>query len=312
MTDNVKQTSFKTLANRQISRLANPFMRLLRRPIVEKFRLSTRIAFRRTPLVETHFFENFPSRALEREVRVTVLLPPGYFESKNTTFPLLFFNDGQDMEEVGMADILENLYQQQKIRPLIVVALHADRDRMQEYGTAHQPDYRHRGARAALHTQFVTQELIPTLRQRYRCTPADWAYAGFSLGGLSAFDVAWHHPALFSKIGVFSGSFWWRSEPSRDADPDAHRIVIDMLATDFKRNNLQFWLQTGTNDETDDRNGNGVIDSIDDTLDVIKGLKKLGYQEGKDIRYVEVEGGEHNLPTWRTVLPDFLQWGFGN
>ncbi len=286
-------------------------MRLLRRPVLEKFRLAARITARGRHSVETHFFENFPARALERDMRITVFLPPDYFEQKNTTFPLLFFNDGQDMEEVGMADMLENLYQQKKIRQIIVIAIHADRDRMQEYGTAHQLDYKNRGAKAGLHAQFITQELIPNLRKRYRCTQAGWVYAGFSLGGLSAFDVAWHHPQFFSSIGVFSGSFWWRSEPSRDSDPDAHRIMIDMLTTDFKRKGMKFWFQTGTLDELDDRNGNGIIDSIDDTLDVIKGLKKLGYQEGEDIRYVEVINGEHNVPTWSKAMPDFLQWAFG-
>lgn len=286
-------------------------MRLLRRPTLQKFRLSTRIAFRATSSTEVQFLENFPSRFLQRDLRITVFLPPDYFEQINSHFPLLFFNDGQDMEEVKMADILEDLYQQQKIQAVIVVAIHADRDRMHEYGTAQQPDYKNRGNKAGLHSQFVVQELIPNLCKRYRCTDGGWAYAGFSLGGLSAFDVAWHHPEFFQKIGVFSGSFWWRSQPSRDSDPDAHRIVIDMLAHDRKRHGMQFWLQTGTLDEADDRNGNGIIDSIDDTLDVIKGLQKLGYQAEADIRYVEVTGGEHNLSTWRQVLPDFLQWAFG-
>jgi enterochelin esterase-like enzyme len=74
---------------------------------------------------------------------------------------------------------------------------------------------------------------------------------------------------------------------------------------------MKFWFQTGTLDEADDRNGNGIIDSIDDTRDVIKALKNMGYQEGDDIKYVEVIGGEHNLPTWGRILPDFLQWAFG-
>jgi enterochelin esterase-like enzyme len=71
---------------------------------------------------------------------------------------------------------------------------------------------------------------------------------------------------------------------------------------------LKFWFQTGTNDETDDRNKNGIIDSIDDTTDLIKLLKGKGYA---DIVYREVEGGEHNPKTWGEVLPDFLIWAFG-
>lgn len=286
-------------------------MRFLQRPITQKFRLSTRIAFKTSKRLEQHFFENFPSSFLERDICITVFLPPNYFEQANTKFPVLFFNDGQDMEAVGMAEILENLYLRQRIQSVLVVAVHANQDRMQEYGIAGQPDYKNRGAKASAYTQFILEELIPALRKRYRCTEQGWAYAGFSLGGLSAFDLAWQHPVLFQKIGVFSGSFWWRSQPVQKHDPDAHRILVDLLQKDNKRVGMKFWFQTGTRDETDDRNGNGIIDSIDDTLDVIKALKNMGYHEGDDIKYVEVIGGEHNLPTWSRVLPDFLQWAFG-
>ncbi|MFN7118709.1 MAG: alpha/beta hydrolase [Saprospiraceae bacterium] len=285
-------------------------MRFFRRPDVQKFRLATRINLRTTQLTEVQVLDNFPSRFLQREVRVSIFLPPYYFEQSDTVYPVLLFNDGQDMEAVRMADILDELYEHQRITRVIVAAVHANFDRIHEYGTAHQPDYKHRGAKAGAYTQFILQELTPALRRRYRCTAKDWVYAGFSLGGLSAFDIAWHHPELFHKIGVFSGSFWWRSQAIREDDPDAHRILIDLLQNDVKRVGMKFWLQTGTLDEPDDRNNNGIIDSIDDTLDVIRALKKMGYHEGDDIKYVEVIGGEHNLPTWSRVLPDFLQWAF--
>ena len=72
---------------------------------------------------------------------------------------------------------------------------------------------------------------------------------------------------------------------------------------------MRFWFQTGTLDESCDRNNNGVIDSIDDTLDLITELKLLGYGD-EDIKYLEVEGGKHHPKTWKGVLPDFLEWAF--
>ena len=77
------------------------------------------------------------------------------------------------------------------------------------------------------------------------------------------------------------------------------------------QNTPQFWLQTGTEDEKDDRNNNGVIDSIEDTLDLIAELEKKGFRWGRDIRYVEVKGGHHNQATWSAIMPDFLIWAFG-
>ncbi len=276
-------------------------------------RLHTSSLFETPTQLEIQHFQNFPSQALRRDVRVDVFLPPNHFHHPDAAYPVLFLNDGQDVEAIKLAEILEQLYQQKKLPHIIIVAVHANHDRMQEYGIAGQPDYKKRGAKAQAFTAFVIEELIPAVKRRYHCSPKtqDWGYGGFSLGGLSAFDIAWRHPELFSKIGVFSGSFWWRSKAFQPNDPDANRILIDRLQKSDRQPAMKFWLQVGTEDETADRNNNGIIDAIDDTQDVINALMHLGYREGKDIRYVEVIGGQHNLETWAKIMPDFLCWAFG-
>jgi hypothetical protein len=67
----------------------------------------------------------------------------------------------------------------------------------------------------------------------------------------------------------------------------------------------------GTQDETSDRNKNGVIDAIDDTLDLIATLREIGCSE-EDLSYLELEGGRHEPATWAQVMPDFLRWAFGS
>jgi hypothetical protein len=74
---------------------------------------------------------------------------------------------------------------------------------------------------------------------------------------------------------------------------------------------LKFWFQTGTQDEGSDRNENGVIDSIDDTLDLIAELTKKGYRPFVDIEYHEVKDGKHHPETWAEAMPFFLSWAFG-
>ncbi len=277
------------------------------------FRLSKRISFSPQGFAELHRLQNFPSVHLHRQVVIDVFVPPSYHHQPERAFPVLLLNDGQDMEAIQMGDILERLYQQRRISEILVVAVHTGIQRLNEYGISQRPDYKNRGAKAAAYAQFITKELLPALRLRYRCSesPEHWAVAGFSLGGLSAFDIGWQHSHLFSKIGVFSGSFWWRSQVFQEHNPDGHRILHEVLRQSKKRERLRFWLQTGTEDETSDRNHNGIIDAIDDTLDVIRELKALGYNEQRDIRYVEIIGGRHDLPTWAKIMPDFLQWAFG-
>jgi len=260
--------------------------------------------------IAIHQYKNLKSKHLKRKVRFDVYLPPSY-EKPLRSYPLLFFNDGQDMKAIQLTQSLRQLYDRGEIQELVVVAIHAG-NRMQEYGTERMVDYKNRGREAWAYSRFLLGELRPFLHHKYHCseTKAGDAIAGFSLGGLSAMDIAWNHSDLFGKVGVFSGSFWWRSYAVRPYAPDSDRIMQHLVRQSSKREGLQFWLQTGTLDEKSDRNYNGIIDSIDDTLDLIAELEKLGYVREKDIKYVEVKGGKHHPSTWAEVLPDFLKWGF--
>ena len=60
-----------------------------------------------------------------------------------------------------------------------------------------------------------------------------------------------------------------------------------------------------------DRNNNGVIDSIDDALSLIEDLEAKGYTKETDIKYLELQEGRHDVPTWASAFPDFLKWGWG-
>ncbi len=255
--------------------------------------------------------DSLHSVPLNRTVHLTVILPPDYQESTKL-YPVLYLNDGQDLSRLHMESVLNSLYQKKSIQSFIVIAIHAG-DRIQEYGTAAQADYMHRGSKAGLYTDFVLTELLPYTKKHFRVAtnPDQSVFAGFSLGGLSAFDIVFHHPERFSRAGVFSGSFWWRSKSTADGYRDeTDRIMHDLVRKGSYHKNLKFWFETGTEDETSDRNNNGIIDSIDDTTDLIDELVKKGYSREQAIRYVEIKGGQHNQETWSAIMPDFLMWAF--
>ncbi|GAB4013107.1 alpha/beta hydrolase-fold protein [Spirosoma migulaei] len=269
------------------------------------------------PTVTVRPDDSLYSVPLNRIVHLDILLPPGYHASTKT-YPILYLNDGQDLGRLKMTAILDSLYQKRAIQPFVLVAIHAG-DRIQEYGTAAQADYMNRGSKAGLYTDFVLTELIPYIKKQYAVStnPAQAVFAGFSLGGLSAFDIVFHHPDRFSRAGVFSGSFWWRSKSTADGYRDeTDRIMHDLVRKGNFHKQLKFWFETGTEDETSDRNNNGIIDSIDDTIDLIDELVKKGYpynandSRSSDIRYVEINGGKHNQETWSAIMPDFLTWAF--
>ncbi len=253
---------------------------------------------------------HFPSFALHREVDFDIYLPPDYHLSGARKYPLVLFNDGQDLPVMHFAAILERLFYEQTVPHFIAVGVYASGARIHEYGTARQADYKNRGEKAPKYTEFIIHELLPHLEKRFRilADPQHRIFAGFSLGGLSAMDITWMHPQVFGTAGVFSGALWWRWSTVHPENPDADRIMHDIIRQSTHwHENQRFWFQCGTLDEEDDRNGNGVIDSIDDTLDLMRELRLKGCPE-HDLRYYEIEGGRHEPYTWGQAMPDFLRW----
>ncbi len=256
--------------------------------------------------------ERFRSQQLHNQRAVTIFLPPDYDTQPHRHYKVLYANDGQDMPAVRMADTLAALYAQHEIEPIIVVAIHATRDRLQEYGTAGIPNARGLGKRARKYSFFILDELMPTINRRYRTLtgPINTAIMGFSLGGLMALDLAWNHPDVFGAVGVFSGSLWWRTD---DADTHARqesRIMHRRVRDRESPGRLRLWFQAGTADEKEDRDNNGVIDAIQDTTELMDELELKGFRRGLDMIYVQVEGGAHNQRTWGFSLPYFLRWTF--
>lgn len=248
------------------------------------------------------------SRFLKRYVIVDFLLPKNILNPEN--LPLLLINDGQNLEEMELAGMLSKMITSNAIQPVFVCGIHANKDRIDEYGTAHTVDFQGRGKKAAAYQQFLVQELLPFIQKTYCINQfASQIIAGFSMGGLSALDTTLNHPDVFNAAGVFSGSLWWRS---RDIDElyndDVHRIMHQKIRDSSFEPGLKFYFMTGSQDETADRNNNGIIDSIDDTLAAIRELEALGYNAEEDIRYVNYEDGAHNIASWARAFPEFLKW----
>lgn len=250
------------------------------------------------------------SAYLKREVALEIFVPENLLG--NEQLNLLLLNDGQDADALHLQETLNGLYRNFKIEPLVVVAIHAGEERLQEYGVAGKPDFMGRGSKAGAYTDFIIKELLPFVQAEVELpVNGKRAFAGFSLGGLTAFDIAWNKDNYFDAVGVFSGSFWWRKKDLKDGYTDNDRILHQSIAATTGKPELQFWLMTGTEDEQADRNRNFIIDSIDDTVDVIKELLKKGYQRPQDICYYEMVGGKHEVPTWAKAMPAFLCWAFG-
>ncbi len=278
----------------------------------------------------------------EQSLRVRVLLPPCY-ALVTTRYRVLYMNDGQDIKAIGMETTLQRLYADHEITPLIVVAIEMPPDRMGGYGLFDrmarqaipaQSKYGLVGQQAQAYAQWMTTKLVPFIDARYHtdASPNGRSLLGWSLGALSAFGIGWQYPELFGRVGVFSPSFWI-SEDRSDADSiQATRLVHRLVDKSTPMLRPRMFFAVGTAEETDDRDGDGVIDVIDDTRDLMegwqapdgsvrKGLRQLGLgvSVGQTAQpdYVDaslfiLEGGHHNQESWARMLPEFLRWAFAS
>ena len=257
-------------------------------------------------VVEKHILY---SQYLERDVIADVYLPAQFLHPE--LMNLLLINDGQDLIKMPFDEILDNLISENEIEPKVCIGIHCGPERKREYGTAYSADFKGRGDKAGLYSKFIFDELLPFIRKTYNAPSfKEKSFAGFSLGGLSALDIVYNHADEFTKVGVFSGSLWWRrkgydEEYSDETDRLMHLQVLNGHFYPW----LKFFFECGALDETEDRNKNGVIDSIDDTLDLIVELKAKGYTD-QHIKYLELEDGKHDIETWSKALPYFLKWGW--
>ncbi|MFL5811666.1 MAG: alpha/beta hydrolase [Flavisolibacter sp.] len=251
------------------------------------------------------------SSYLKRYVIVDLYLPKNIPDPAGLS--LLLINDGQNLHEMNYALMVDQLLAANQIQPLLCAGIHAGQDRRNEYGTAKALDYEKRGTKANAFNLFVLEELLPLIHIQYSIEQfRQKAYAGFSLGGLTAIDMVWNHPDIFSIAGVFSGSLWWRSTSlGSHYNDETDRIMHAQVREGKFFPGLRFYFTTGSLDETADRNKNGIIDSIDDTLALIEELKKHGYDTQYDIKYINYEDGRHDIETWGRAMPGFLLWAFG-
>jgi len=251
------------------------------------------------------------SRHLQR--KVTLKIWNTALPSDKNELNLLLLNDGQDAKAIRVKEILDSLDKAGQIMPLLIVGIEAG-DRMQEYGVAGKPDYEKRGSKADNYDAFINDELYFFIKKKAGVRKfKSVAIAGWSLGGLSAFDIAFNHPEKIDKAGIFSGSFWWRDKDTKDStyQDDKNRIEIARIKASRRKSKQDFWFYAGQQEEPGDRDKDGITDVIDDTQDIRNLLIEKGITDEQDSPLILDPKGQHAIPDWGKQFPGFLVWAFG-
>lgn len=240
---------------------------------------------------------HWTSKSLHRRRPVVVYLPPGYNDSDPWRYPVLYVHDGQNIFDPstsafgvdwGLGQVIEREMAQQRILPMIVVAIYNTRYRIEEYTPT--ADYRDRGGKAQEFLQAVVDELKPFIDREYhtRIDPRSTGIMGSSLGGLLALYASQSFGHVFHRVAALSPSLWWSG-----------RDMISAIAGSTRfRAPHRLWLDMGTRESNEDRNRNGVADVLDDLRMLRYVLLGRGMQEGIDLHVEEVPGASHTEADW--------------
>jgi predicted alpha/beta superfamily hydrolase len=251
---------------------------------------------------------DFASAHLGTSRTLTINLPPGYDDDMTRRYPVLYLHDGQNLFEDHRAaygvswragEIADRLTTEGRIRPILLVGIDNSEAREDEYAV-YPDDWTESGGRGDEHARFVVEEVKPFVDREYRTLPgrADTAIAGSSMGGLASLTTAWHHPGIFGMCAMLSPSLWW-----------AKGRVLDELADDSAwMRRTRFWLCMGTHEE--DPLGQ-ITPDLEQARRLVEVFDGAGLIPGRDYRYWEVAGGEHNEAAWSARFDKVLLYFFG-
>lgn len=171
---------------------------------------------RSTATPNVTIINDFYMPQLQRNRRVWVYLPLDYYRTEKA-YPVIYMQDGQNLFDVSTSysgewqvDESMNLLQAQGDYGAIVVGVdNGGMNRLNEYSPWRNANYG--GGEGDAYTDFLVHTLKPYIDKHYRTMPEREATGiiGSSMGALIAMYAGFKYPEVFSKLGIFSPSFWF-------------------------------------------------------------------------------------------------------
>jgi len=164
-----------------------------------------------TPLAIGETF-TIESKALGEVRRINVYLPPPCLEPADARCPVLYMPDGGLAEDfLHVAGLLQVSTGNGTMRPFMLVGIENTqrrRDLTGPTGNAEDRKIAPQVGGSAAFRRFVSSELMPAVKARYRTT-AESAIMGESLAGLFVVETLFTEPDLFDTYIAFDPSLWW-------------------------------------------------------------------------------------------------------
>jgi enterochelin esterase-like enzyme len=223
----------------------------------------------------------YESKTVGAKRKMVIYTPPGY--SKDTKYPVFYLLHGAGDDETGWwvkgqaAVILDNLYADKKLVPMIVVMPNGV---ARKPGQKVEKGFKGFGQRISAFEDDLLKDLIPYVEAHYpvRADAADRAIAGLSMGGGQALRIGLKHTDRFAWIGGFSSALFGKQDG----------LIPDETAR--KRLRL-LWVSCGDKDR------------------LLKGSEAFhaALKVGNVPHIWHIDVGGHTWPVWRNDLYLFAQ-----
>jgi predicted alpha/beta superfamily hydrolase len=223
------------------------------------------------------FEGEIPSAILGKPRRIHIYVPPSYEKDAKRRYPVLYIHDGQNAFSTagpgaafgwGPWDFdktADRLIAEQKIEPIIMVAIDCSNERYKEYRgpgawtkTNDSPHYDR-------YERFLIEELKPKIDREYRTkkTAKDTGTIGSSMGGVVSLALAWQNPKVFGKAASLSGAF----------QVEGRAALKELQNYKAKKKPIRIYLDSGRIDYT------GGDDGLKDTELIAEELRRIGYKK---------------------------------
>jgi predicted alpha/beta superfamily hydrolase len=240
---------------------------------------------------------NFWSPQLSNNRTLMLYLPPSYNENPLKRFPVLYMHDGQNLFDAATSsfgtewqvdETINSAVAGGRMDEVIVVGVYNTANRIWEYTPCCDATYG--GGGADVYERFLIDTVKPYIDHNFRTLPGkdNTAVMGSSLGGLLSFYLARRNPAVFSRAGCMSSSFWWNNQ-ALTAQVEQSTAYVP----------VKLYLDAGTSS-----------DGLPETTRMDTALVADGYVQGRDVNFYAAQGGSHNEASWAARVNIPLQWLF--
>lgn len=234
-----------------------------------------------------------------------VYLPPSY--DGHHAYPVLYMQDGQNLfdratsysGEWEVDETMEMLAREDGIEAIVVGIPNGGMERLNEYSPF--VDAEMGGGKGDAYLNWVVETVKPLIDASFNTLPDrdHTAIIGSSMGGLISLYGFLRHPDVFGLCASMSGAYWFAEKAiiqyTAEANVPVGRIYLD----------------SGTGEKSSPGPLGRIARCFCDDVQMVQALLiEKGFEDTRDVWYVQEVGGIHSEAVWARRLPWALRFLF--